>query len=79
MEFWLSNKLWEFDNRKDLPLRQLGWDLPTQLQFCRRRDIAKWVKTIGEKVWECNLVWGIHDHIFLQLPKFWMKKGVEKQ
>jgi hypothetical protein len=69
MEFWLSNKLWEFDNRKDLPLRQLGWDLPTQLRFCRRRDIAKWVKTIGEKVWEFNLAWGIHDHIFLHMAK----------
>ncbi|MFY7882085.1 MAG: hypothetical protein ACOVR6_07300, partial [Fimbriimonas sp.] len=35
----------------------------------RRRDIAKWVKTIGEKVWEFNLAWGIHDHIFLHMAK----------
>jgi hypothetical protein len=57
MEYWLSHRLWEFMHRQDLSLRQLGWSLPVQLRFCRRRDIAKWVKTVGEEILETELSW----------------------
>jgi hypothetical protein len=69
IEYWLSNKLWEFENKKDMPLRQFGWDLPTQLRFCRRRDIAKWVKTVGEYVLEMQLSWESNREVFLHVAQ----------
>jgi hypothetical protein len=69
VEYWLSNKLWEFEVKKDMPLSQLGWNLPTQLRFCRRRDIAKWVKTVGEKVLETSLSWERDGEVFLHVAK----------
>jgi len=44
IEYWLNHKYWEFLRRGDASLRQLGWDTKTQHRFCKRRDIALWVK-----------------------------------
>jgi len=69
MEYWLSHRLWEFLQRQDLSLRQLGWSLPVQLRFCRRRDIAKWVKTVGEEILETELSWENDGEVFLHVAK----------
>ncbi len=69
MEYWLTHKLWEFITRQDCSLRQLGWDLPVQLRFCRRRDIAKWVKTVGESVLETQLHWETDEEVFIHVAK----------
>jgi hypothetical protein len=67
VEYWLSNKLWEFEVKKDMPLSRLGRNLPTQLRFCRRRDIARWVKTVGEEVLETELSWESDGEVFLHV------------
>ena len=69
MEYWLTHKLWEFITRQDCSLRQLGWDLPVQLRFCRIRDIAKWVKIVGESVLETQLHWETDEEVFIHVAK----------
>jgi hypothetical protein len=67
MEYWLYHKLWNFLSRKDVSLRQLGWDSKIQHRFCRRRDIALWVKTVAEEVFETELRWESDGDVLLNV------------
>ena len=67
MEHWLFNRHWEFLCRVDVSLRQLGWDSKTQHRFCKRRDIAQWVKVVAEQVMETVCDWETDGEILLQV------------
>ena len=44
LEFWLEHRLWAYMKRGSQSMQQLGWDSNTQFRYCKRRDIATWVK-----------------------------------
>jgi len=67
IEYWLNHKYWEFLRRGDASLRQLGWDTKTQHRFCKRRDIALWVKVAAEEKMNSELHWDKDGDILLQV------------
>lgn len=67
IEHWLFNRHWEFLCRGDVSLRQLGWDSKAQHRFCKRRDIAQWVKVVAENYMETDIHWEADGEILLQV------------
>lgn len=67
MEYWLVQRYWEFLSRNGTSLRELGWPKATQHRFCKRRDIALWVKKVGEKVLSTELEWESDYETFLNV------------
>ena len=67
MEYWFMHRFWEFLSRNGISLRELGWPKATQHRFCKRRDIAIWVKKVGEKVLKTELEWETEYEIFLNV------------
>ena len=57
MEYFLTHRYWEFLSRNGTSLRDLGWPKRTQHRFCKRRDVALWVRKVGEKVLSTELNW----------------------
>ena len=70
MEFWIERQLWVYMDRGDQSLKQMGWDLKTQFRFCKRRDIAVWVKVVAETVLDMELDWCEDRHILLDIARF---------
>jgi hypothetical protein len=66
MEYWIEKQLWMYTDRGNVSLRQLGWDGKTQFRFCKRRDIALWVRTVAENVLRTSLDWFDNSDILLQ-------------
>jgi hypothetical protein len=66
MEYWIEKQLWMYTDRGNVSLRQLGWDGKTQFRFCKRRDIALWVRTVAENVLSTSLDWFDNSDILLQ-------------
>jgi hypothetical protein len=48
MEYWLEKCYWQYLDRQNMSLAALGWSSRLQHRFCKRKDIALWVKTIAE-------------------------------
>jgi len=70
LEFWLEHQLWVYMNRGEQSLRVLGWDANTQFRFCKRRDIALWVKVVAEKgLSNVELSWGTDNQIILEVAQ----------
>jgi hypothetical protein len=57
MEYWLTHKYWKYLNRNNISFQKLGWDKVTQHRFCKRRDIALWVKLVAENNNDSELSW----------------------
>ena len=67
MEYWMTHKYWQYLNRNNTSLQKLGWDKNTQHRFCKRRDIAMWVKKVAENRIHANLSWENDTDIFIQV------------
>ncbi len=53
-------------NQNNISLQKLGWDKPTQHRFCKRRDIALWVKKVAENTTGAKLNWEHGSNIFIE-------------
>jgi transposase len=53
--------------RNGISLHQLGWPRTLQQRFCKRRDIALWVKTVGEKALGMTLDWKSDQYELLRI------------
>jgi len=69
MEYWIMNKYYKYLERNGVSLHHLGWPRTLQQRFCKRRDIAMWVKTVGENVWDMTLDWEADSHIFPNIAR----------
>jgi hypothetical protein len=49
MEYWLEKCYWKYLDRQNLSLAALGWSSQVQRRFCKRKDIALWVKAVAER------------------------------
>ena len=67
MEFWITNNYWKYMDRNSVSLNALGWSGPIQHHYCKRRDIAIWVKLVGEKTLRMSLEWTTDSDIFIQV------------
>ncbi len=54
-------------DRNKVSLQALGWSGPMQHRYCKRRDIAIWVKLVGEKTLCMALDWTTDSDIFIQV------------
>jgi hypothetical protein len=67
LEFWLEHRLWAYMERGSQSMQQLGWDSNTQFRYCKRRDIAIWVKLVAEKGLNMDLSWCEDSQTLLQI------------
>jgi hypothetical protein len=67
IEYWISHKYYTYMERNGISLHQLGWPRTLQQRFCKRRDIALWVKTVGEKALGMTLDWKSDQYELLRI------------
>ncbi len=49
MEYWLEKSYRQYLDRQNISLAALGWSSKLQHRFCKRKDIALWVKAVAER------------------------------
>ena len=69
IEFWITKCYWKYMDRSNVSLQALGWDAATQHRFCKRRDIAVWVKKVAEKGLCMTLNWTTDSHVFIHVAE----------
>lgn len=67
MEYWMTHQYWKYMDRNKVSLQALGWSGPMQHRYCKRRDIATWVKVVGEKTLRMPLDWTTDIDIFIHV------------
>jgi hypothetical protein len=67
IEYWITNSYYKYLERDGMSLSKLGWSRTLQQRYCKRRDIAQWVKIVGENVLGMTLDWKGDSDVLLHI------------